>query len=105
MVDLDKIQQEVYQNKVNKGFNVKDDKENIFRQFCLLQGELAEAFEAYNKNLDTLGEELADVCLYILGLCQIKGISLEKELLRKLEIIKTRKYKCVNGVWLKENQD
>lgn len=105
MVDLDKLQQEVYQNKVEKGFNVTDNKENIFRQFCLMQGELSEAFEAYNKNLDTLGEELADVCIYILGLCQIKGISLEKEILRKLEIIKKRKYKNVNGVWIKENLD
>ena len=103
MVDLEKLQQEVYQNKVDKGFDVSDSKENIYRQFCLTQGELSEAFEAYLKSPETLGEELADVCLYILGLCQIKGINLEKEILRKLEIIKKRKYKNVNGVWIKEN--
>ncbi len=104
MVDLNKLQQEIYQNKVNKGFNVSDNKENIYRQFCLIQGELSEAFEAYNKNLNNLGEELADVCIYILGLSQIKGINLEEEILKKIEVNKKRKYKNVNGVFIKEEQ-
>ena len=98
MIDLDKVQKELYQNKIDKGFDIRDNKENMYKQFCFMQGELSEAFEAYHKNLGTLGEELADVCLYILGLCEIKGISLEKEILNKLEIIKKRKYIDVNGV-------
>ena len=84
MVDLDKLQKEVYQNKIDKGFDIRDNKENIYKQFNFIQGEVAEAFEAYHKGMDTLGEELADVCLYILGLCEIKGISLEKEILNVL---------------------
>ena len=52
--------------------------------------------------MGTLGEELADVCLYILGMCEIKGISLEKELLAKFEKIKERKYVNVNGTLIKE---
>ena len=51
--------------------------------------------------MDSLGEELADICLYILGLCEIKGISLENEILKKLEIIKKRKYINVNGAMVK----
>lgn len=102
MVDLDKLQKEVYQNKIDKGFDIRDNKENIYKQFNFIQGEVAEAFEAYHKGMDSLGEELADVCLYILGLCEIKGISLEKELLSKLEKIKKRKYVCINGAMVKE---
>ena len=67
--------------------------------------EVAEAFEAYHKGMNTLGEELADVCLYILGLCEIKGISLEKEILNKLEIIKKRKYVKINGAMVKQSKD
>ena len=84
IIDLKKLQKEVYQNKIDKGFDIRDNKENIYKQFNFIQGEVAEAFEAYHKSMDTLGEELADVCLYILGLCEIKGISLEKELLNKI---------------------
>ena len=105
MIDLDQIQKEVYQNKINHGFDIRDNKENMYKQFCFMQGELAEAFEAYHKNLGTMGEELADVCLYILGLCEIKGISLEREILSKLEIIKKRKYKNVGGAMIKVEPD
>ncbi len=105
MIDLDKLQKEVYQNKIDKGFDIRDNRENIYKQFNFIQGEVAEAFEAYHKSMDTLGEELADVCLYILGLCEIKGISLEKELLNKLDIIKKRKYIKVNGAMIKQSED
>ena len=101
MVDLDKLQKEVYQNKIDKGFDIRDNKENIYKQFNFIQGEVSEAFEAYHKGMNSLGEELADVCLYILGLCEIKGISLENEILKKLEIIKKRKYINVNGAMVK----
>ena len=105
MVDLDKLQKEVYKNKIDKGFDIRDNRENIYKQFNFIQGEVAEAFEAYHKGMDTLGEELADVCLYILGLCEIKGISLEKEILNKLEIIKKRKYVKINGAMVKQSKD
>lgn len=40
MIDLMKIQKEIYQNKVDKGFNTTD----INKEFCLTYGELSEAF-------------------------------------------------------------
>ena len=83
---------------------IKMVEENCFKQFCYMQGELSEAFEAYNKNLNTLGEELADVCLYILGFCEIKGIDLENEILKKLEVIKKRKYVKINGSMIREEK-
>ena len=66
-MDLKKIQKDVYQNKVEKGFNVTD----VNKEFCLLYGEVAEAYDAYRKKKDDLGEELADVAIYLLGLSEI----------------------------------
>lgn len=45
MIDLLQIQKRVYQNKVDKGFNVTD----IYKEFCYTYGELTEACEAYTK--------------------------------------------------------
>jgi len=81
MIDLMQLQKRVYQNKVAKGFNVTD----VYKEFCLTYGELSEAFEAYLKKKDDLGEELADVAIYLLGLSEILGIDLESEVLLKIE--------------------
>lgn len=94
MIDLKKLQKEVYQNKVEKGFNVTD----VFLEFCYTQKELAEAFEAYNKKLPDLGEELADVIIYLLGMAEILGIDLEEEITKKHKKNKAREYKRINGV-------
>lgn len=85
MTDLKKLQKEIYQNKVNKGFNITD----INKEFCLTYGEVAEAYEAWKKKKDDLGEELADVAIYLLGLSEILNIDLEDEILKKF--IKTQK--------------
>ena len=94
MIDLKKIQKEVYQNKLDKGFNVTD----INKEFCLTYGELAEAYEAWRKKKDDLGEEIADVLIYLLGLSEILDINLEDELLNKVNKNKHREYKIINGV-------
>jgi len=92
--DFQKLQKEVYQNKLDKGFNVKD----VPLEFAYTYGELAEAFDAYLKKKPDLGEELADVVIYILGLAEILKIDLEKEILRKVDKNKKRKFKIVKGV-------
>mgnify|MGYP003368730915 CR=1 FL=1 len=79
MVDL-KILQKTYQNKVDKGFNVTD----VNKEFCLTYGEIAEAYEAWRKKKDDLGEELADVAIYLLGLSEILGVNLENEIQKKV---------------------
>ena len=94
MIDLKQLQREVYQNKVEKGFNITD----ICREFCYLQGELAEAFEGYDRREPGLGEELADVAIYLLGLAEILHVDLESEIVRKIEINRKRKYVTENGV-------
>lgn len=61
-------------------------------------GNFGEAYEAYFKKKGNVGEEIADVTIYLLGLCEILGIDLEKELLNKIEINKKRVYKKIDGV-------
>ena len=94
MVDIKELQKRVYQNKIAKGFNVTD----IYKEFCYTYGELTEACEAYMQNKDDLGEELADVVLYLLGLSEILGIDLEKEILNKIEKNEKRQYIQKDGV-------
>jgi NTP pyrophosphatase (non-canonical NTP hydrolase) len=94
MVDLKKLQKRVYKNKVKQGFNVT----NIEKEFCYIQTELGEAIKAYNKKLPDLGEELADITIYLLGLSEILGINLEKEIVNKIKKNEKREYKIVNGV-------
>jgi NTP pyrophosphatase (non-canonical NTP hydrolase) len=92
------IQKQIYENKLEKGFNVT----NIELEFCLTQGELAEAYEAYRKKLPTAGEELADVAIYLYGLAEILGYDLDKEIEKKVEKNRKRIYKLVNGVQVKQ---
>lgn len=94
MLDLKKLQKEIFDNKIAKGFNVTD----VNLEFNFTYGELAEAFEAYRKKLPDLGEELADVTIYLLGLAAILKIDLEDEILKKVEKNKKREYKQINGI-------
>ncbi|MFA7191980.1 MAG: MazG-like family protein [Candidatus Paceibacterota bacterium] len=87
-VDLKELQTEVMRNKVEKGFNTTD----MALDFCRAHEELSEAFSKFNKNQDGVAEELADVMIFILGMCEILGYDLEKELVRKIEVNKHRKY-------------
>lgn len=98
MLDLKQLQKEVYQNKVNHGFNVTD----LNIEFCLAYGELGEAYMAWVKKKDDLGEELADVAIYLMGISEILGINLEEEIQNKIKKNAQRVYKKVNGVLLKQ---
>lgn len=97
MLDLEEIQKRIYRNKVEKGFNITD----IGKEFCLTYGELGEAFDAWHKKKESVGEELADVAIYLLGLSEILGINLEEEILRKMSINEKRQYEDRNGVKVK----
>lgn len=94
MVDLKELQKEIYQNKINKGFNVTD----VNQEFCYTYGEVSEAYEAWLKKKDDLGEELADVAIYLLGLSEILGINLEDEIKKKVYKNSKREYEVIDGV-------
>ncbi|WP_265458980.1 hypothetical protein [Enterococcus sp. HY326] len=87
MTELRDYQKIVYQNKIEHQFNVT----NIEKEFLFLYGEVAEAFDAYKKG-QKVGEELADVAIYLLGLAEILKVDLGYELERKLAINQKRRY-------------
>jgi len=94
MSNIKKLQKKVWENKVKKGFNVT----SVDREFNFIYGELAEAFQAYRKKLPEVGEELADVVIYILGLAEMLKVDLEKEIINKVKKNKKRVYKKIKSV-------
>ncbi len=97
-MELREMQQKIYENKLKHNFNIT----NVPLEFCLLEGELSEAFEAWIKKHDNLGEELADVAIYLMGLSQIVGVDLQTEIEKKMKINEQREYIKVNGVLVKK---
>lgn len=89
MIDLKELQKEVMRNKLEKGFNTTD----VALEFCRAHEELSEAFSKFNKNEDGVAEEFADVAIFLLGMAEILGFDLEKELIDKIEKNKNRKYR------------
>ena len=97
-MNIKEMQKKVWDNKIKHGF----DTENVEREFCLMYGEMGEAYEAYIKKHDNLGEELADVAIYLMGLAGMVGLDLQDEIERKMEINSKREYVMVNGVIVKK---
>lgn len=100
-MDLKEVQKEIWQNKLDKGFNTT----NVDKEFCLLYGEVAEAFDAYRKKKDDLGEELADVAIYLMSISEMLGYNLDDEISKKVEKNKKRVYKKVDGVNIRVSDD
>ncbi|GAB3416856.1 nucleoside triphosphate pyrophosphohydrolase family protein [Flindersiella endophytica] len=79
-MDVEAAQRTAWANKLAKGFNTTD----VPMEFCYLQGEITEAFEAWRHQPPELGEELADVAIYVLSLAEMTGVDLSAEIERKL---------------------
>lgn len=94
MIDLKHLSERVYANKLEKHFNVTD----IPKEICYLHGEVSELWDAYIRKRGSVGEEMADIMIYLLGLAKILDIDLEKELLAKIEKNRRRVYRIENGV-------
>ena len=73
MEDWKELQRQAYQNKVDHGFNVTD----VPMEFCLLYGEVGEAYQAWSRQKPDLGQEVR----------------------RKMDINRRRRYGVVDGVW------
>ena len=97
-MELRDIQKEIWQNKINKGFNTTD----VNKEFCLLYGEVSEAYEAWLKKKDDLNEELADVAIYLMSISEMLGFDLQTEIEKKVKKNAKRVYKKVNGVYIKK---
>ena len=92
-MELKKIQKDIWQNKLNKGFNTTD----VNKEFCLLYGEVAEAYDAWKKKKDDLNEELADIAIYLMGLSEMLGFDLADEIEKKVSKNEKRVYKNIDG--------
>jgi NTP pyrophosphatase (non-canonical NTP hydrolase) len=88
-VDITELQRQAWQNKLAKGFNTTD----VALEFGLLTAEVGEAFTAWRKRLPDLGEELADVFIYLTSLAEMTGIDLGAEVQRKLARNAAREYR------------
>ena len=97
-MDIRSAQKLAWANKVAKGFNTT----NVPLEFCLLQGEIAEAFDAWRKGREDIGEELADVAIYLLGLAEMTGVDLQDQIEAKMAENATRMYRRLpNGALAK----
>lgn len=99
MSHLKSLQTKVLANKTAKGFDTE-----VETEFLLLYGEVAEAYEAWRQKKSDLGEELADVLIYLLGLAEILGFNLDEEVTAKMEKNAKRTYVTKNGVLVKEGE-
>lgn len=97
-MELDEMQKKVWDNKLKHNFNIT----NVEMDFCLMYGEVGEAYEAYIKKHDNLGEELADVAIYLMGISSMVGLNLKEEIEKKIAINEKREYVMVNGVLVKK---
>ena len=93
-MELKKIQKDIWQNKLNKGFNTTD----VNKEFCLLYGEVSEAYDAWKKKKDDLNEEIADIAIYLMGLSEMLGFDLADEIEKKVSKNEKRVYKNIDGV-------
>jgi NTP pyrophosphatase (non-canonical NTP hydrolase) len=97
-MDIRSAQRLAWDNKIAKGFNSTD----IPMEFCLLNGEVAEAFDAWRKGNQDVGEELADSAIYLLGLAEMVGVDLQNEIAAKIEKNAARVYhRLPSGVLVK----
>ena len=88
-----------WDNKLAKGFDTTD----VPLEFCLLNGEVAEAFDAWRKGRPDVAEELADIALYLFGLSEKIGVDLQDAVEAKLAKNKARSYRRLpTGALVKE---
>ncbi len=88
-MDIGEVQRQAWQNKLAKGFSTDD----VALEFGLLTAEVSEAFTAWRKRQADLGEELADVLIYVTCLAEMTGVDLSAEVARKLAANAAREYR------------
>jgi NTP pyrophosphatase (non-canonical NTP hydrolase) len=98
MDDLKKLQEDIYQNKVDKGFNVTD----VGKEIVLMTEELGELARAYKKsdhkdakeisNKEEIIDAVGDLMVYCLGLCEMLGLDSEEVIKNIVEQNKNRSH-------------
>jgi hypothetical protein len=95
-MDIRSAQDLAWENKLAKGFNTTD----VPLEFCLLNGEVAEAFDAWRKGGQDVAEELADAAIYLLGLAEMTGSDPQAAVEAKLDKNAARTYQRLSGISL-----
>lgn len=95
-MNLTEMQKKVWENKVNRNFNITD----VGKEIILLTeelGELAKAYKHSNQlsaekidNKDEMIDAVGDMMIYCLGLCEMFGVKSEKVLADIIENNHTR---------------
>lgn len=100
-MDFRSAQKLAWENKLAHGFNTTD----VPLEFCLLSGEVAEAFDAWRKGGGShMAEELADIAIYLLGLAEMVDADLQRAVEAKLAVNQARTYRRQpNGVLMKDH--
>lgn len=80
-MDFHSLQQSTWENKLRKGYNTTD----VPLEICMLQEKAAAAFTAWRRGEHRLGEELADVILYVTSIAEMTGLDLDREVTSKIE--------------------
>ena len=96
-MDLDEMQKQIWQNKLDKNFNTTD----VEQEFKYLRGEVDEAYDAWKYGKDDFGLELADVAIYLMSLAEMNGLKLSEQIEKKIAINKKRIYVFEDGKWVK----
>jgi NTP pyrophosphatase (non-canonical NTP hydrolase) len=98
-MDINELTEEMHRFVRSKGWYADDSKRpqtprNLAISLTLEAAEILEHFQWSDeiKDKEELKSELADVALYLLQLASILEIDLEKAILEKLEINKTREW-------------
>ena len=93
---INQLQTLIMQQAKEKGFGTKQEEINVAEKLAFIHAEISEALEAYrHKNIDGkdgFKEELGDAIQRILHLCGVFGIDMEKEILKKIDFNKKRKW-------------
>lgn len=79
-MDIRSGQKLTWDNMVAKGLNTTD----VPLEFCLLQSEVADAFDSWRKGRVDVGETLADAAIFLFGLAQMTGVDLDEEIEAKI---------------------
>jgi NTP pyrophosphatase (non-canonical NTP hydrolase) len=99
IMDLKRLTEEMNQLVRSKGWYAEDSKRpqtprNLAVSLALESAEILEHFQWQEevKVKDQLASELADVALYLLQLASVTKIDLEKAILEKIEVNKSREW-------------
>ena len=86
------MQKRIMKFKRDKGFAC--DINSLPVQFCLLNREVSEAWEAwYQGDTDAIPYELADIAIYLMSIASILDIDLGKAIEEKMTINEQRQWK------------